>query len=590
MSLQVWLPLNGNLTNLGLDGTKVPSLMGSGITYTAGKIGKAATFPNNCNSCIYMNGLKLQIFSWAIWFKVLGEGSGTSQRFMSEGRDTGSVGTNLWVSKDGTTLSWSTHKKSGNITISLNTWYHVILTADGSNIKLYLNGELKSTTSYTENSDYAQSNDKLVLGKMSYSYTNSSNYFPFNGQLNDVRIYDHALSAKEVEEISKGLVLHYKLDNNGLGNKNIAKPSIGTATTSSAELNTTTFTGWDNYATYDLALTATEWANMVGKTITYSIWMENISQTVGTGTGIMLHFRYADGTYQQFGGGKNGTNGSYLTQGESGWLKLTVTVPDPSIRSNPTTINRVQYSIRHNSSNGASTVNYQYAKVELGSIQTPWSPYTEETMIYDVSGYSHHAVPVGTIAVTSPSPRYSVATHLINGSYVRLEERPAVALPTDAITVNLWMNCSTWGNPISCTEGGGFNFENSSGLRFITYVSGIGYKYAQTSIAPSTLLNNWHMLTGTFDKTTISIYIDGELKTATATGSTAGIGYANNYLFLGAEAAGNATTPANSTFVGDISDVRIYATALSDAAIKELYNTSMAIDSNGNIMAREIQE
>ena len=59
MSLQVWLPLNGNLDNLGLNGTKVPSLMGTGITYSTGKIGQAATFPNNCNSCIYMDGLKL---------------------------------------------------------------------------------------------------------------------------------------------------------------------------------------------------------------------------------------------------------------------------------------------------------------------------------------------------------------------------------------------------------------------------------------------------------------------------------------------------------------------------------------------------
>lgn len=225
MSLRVWLPLNGDLHNQGISGIK-PQLMGNGITWTAGKIGQAATFPNNCNSCIYMPGLKLQIFSWTCWFKVLGEGSGTSQRILSEGRDIGSVGTNIWVSKAGTTLSWSTHLKSGQITIELNRWYHVALTADGENVRLYLDGELRTTSQYTDDSDYAQSNDVFVLGKMAYSYTSTGSYFPFNGQLNDLRIYDHCLSLKEIKEIYKSLVLHIKMDGGGTANQNIAQNTL----------------------------------------------------------------------------------------------------------------------------------------------------------------------------------------------------------------------------------------------------------------------------------------------------------------------------------------------------------------------------
>jgi hypothetical protein len=51
-------------------------------------------------------------------------------------------------------------------------------------------------------------------------------------------------------------------------------------------------------------------------------------------------------------------SGQYLAQGESGWLQLTVAIPNASIRSNPTTIANVRVSVRHNSSNGASTIRY----------------------------------------------------------------------------------------------------------------------------------------------------------------------------------------------------------------------------------------
>jgi hypothetical protein len=37
--------------------------------------------------------------------------------------------------------------------------------------------------------------------------------YKLKGYLNDVRIYNHCLSPKEVKEISKGLVLHYPMNN-----------------------------------------------------------------------------------------------------------------------------------------------------------------------------------------------------------------------------------------------------------------------------------------------------------------------------------------------------------------------------------------
>lgn len=62
MALRVWLPLDGNLDNKGIS-NKTASLMGSGVTYVAGKLKKCAQLPNNANSCIYLPGLQQQVLS-----------------------------------------------------------------------------------------------------------------------------------------------------------------------------------------------------------------------------------------------------------------------------------------------------------------------------------------------------------------------------------------------------------------------------------------------------------------------------------------------------------------------------------------------
>lgn len=63
----------------------------------------------------------------------------------------------------------------------------------------------------------------------------------FIGNLNDVRIYDHCLSAKEVKEIAQGLILHYKLDNDFTSFGNLLENgdgSLGTTYWSSTTTST----------------------------------------------------------------------------------------------------------------------------------------------------------------------------------------------------------------------------------------------------------------------------------------------------------------------------------------------------------------
>lgn len=600
MSLQVWLPLNGNLNNQGLNGVQ-PILMGTGITYTSGKIGQAATFPNNCNSCIHMSGLRLQTGTFAAWIKINGTGATSRQCIVSEGRDSYTDGVEIYATQAGTSISFKAHEKVLTTTIELNKWYHITGTFGNGIVKLYLNGELKNSNTYTTDMTYTYASD-LTLGKMSYSYTNASNYFPFNGQLNDVRIYDHALSAKEVEEIARGLVLHYKLDNNGLGGNNLLlnTQAFNPISGGNSTLTTNTY-GGTTIRTYNQTLSSSykeiaAFNNVLypelGETYTASFWAK--------GSGILTTYFYGASGYLQVarvtnseGFSGTSTDGNNTITLSPNWKRYWVTWTLKA-SGNTDVYKHLLFRHMYNANNATLQIDLAGVKLEKGSVATSWTPapseLSNENIIYDTSGYNHNAVPAGAITVSSDSARYNISTGLINGSYIRSEGRPAAILPTDAITVNLWMKHSTWGNPTSCTEGGGFNFENSSGIQFPLYVSGTGYKIANSGVTPGSLANGWHMLTGTFDRATVKIYIDGELKKSTDTGTTAGIGYANNYLFLGAEAGGNSTTPANSTFVGNLSDYRIYATALSAEAIKELYNTSATIDKDGNIYTREVVE
>jgi len=151
----------------------------------------------------------------------------------------------------------------------------------------------------------------------------------------------------------------------------------------------------------------------------------------------------------------------------------------------------------------------------------------------------------------------------------------------------------------SCTEGGGFNIENTV-TNSLTFSVCVYTNAGQTSTAyidtnsraailKTDITSGWHMFTYVYETTGCSCYLDGELY-QTKSYTSYGIYYNINSsrLFLGCEA--NGMNPSGPYFNGQESDFRVYATALSADDIKELYNTSASIDNKGNVYAREVVE
>ena len=222
---------------------------------------------------------------------------------------------------------------------------------------------------------------------------------------------------------------------------------------------------------------------------------------------------------------------------------------------------------------------------------------TEDNIEYDVSGYCHNGTKYNITDYTSDTPRYSVATKF-NGtnSYINIGRGGMVR---DEITVNIWGYMDDWtkynSRLISCTESGGWNFELASGGK-IHFALGTGntsntYK-SPTGYTLSELSSGWHMFTGIYDGLTVKQYVDGIFNSSNNayTTKTPIYYHGSNSILIGAEATGSATSIGGFYFNGNISDVRIYATALSESDIQSLYNNSAFLDSSGNIYATEYTE
>lgn len=206
MSLQVWLPLMDNLDNQGLN--NAVQATGDAVSTAGGKIGKCYSF-NGTSQYLSLSNLNLSGLSGvsvAFWCKVPTQLDCVYQ-IKSSSVVTFQLYGNSYYFRD------SRHNSLVGVSIDpapVNTWTHYAIIFDRGNWLLYKNGELQTNGCFPASQTAAfYSNSKIFyIGRRNVTAGDTF----FEGKLNDFRIYDHALSPKEVKEISKGLVLHYKLD------------------------------------------------------------------------------------------------------------------------------------------------------------------------------------------------------------------------------------------------------------------------------------------------------------------------------------------------------------------------------------------
>ena len=631
MGLRIWLPLNGNLENKGLDDIVITN---NGATIdNNGKIGKCYSFDGTNDYINITNVNYPNIFagSFSICFWIYSDTDGSRDVYFG---NYGLSGSGNWLNIEKNASNqlrfWWNNGSPNKYFTSYNIlnsegWTHVTLTRFENTIKVYKNGILIDSYTVTLSNNVPTTATMFVIGGDS----RHNGDLMLGGRMNDFRLYDEALSPMQVKLISQGLVAHYLLNNNGGGNNNLALNSHNlniTATKDNKNISNrgTNIVQLREDGFYEVKVTKSFggvriYANSLNlqlgdkKTLSFFVYINGSSKSVsfypvmynssGTrDTSSCLPISVDGGTYTTLNSKPIGQFDN--TSPKKHYVVFEWNNAMKSILDNG---GEIELSIQIHGTWQDGDYGCIFApKLEYGDKPTPWCPNLADALAtqlgyntnieYDVSGYCNNGTKYNITDYTSDTSRYSVATKF-NGtnSYINVGRGGMVR---DEITVNIWGYMDDWtkynSRLISCTESGGWNFEPASGGK-IHFALGTGntsntYK-SPTGYTLSELSSGWHMFTGTYDGFTVKQYVDGILNTSIDAYTTKTMIFynANNSIIIGAEAGGGSST-TGGFFNGYLSDLRIYATALSESDLQSLYNNSGFLDSSGNIYATEYTE
>lgn len=604
MSLQIWLPLNGNLNNQGLANVSVTNY--NATVYDTGKIGKCYSF-NGSNAYIKI-GLPssmttIKNTTICMWVKsnasnALNGPGGISQDVSADNNVTCCT---LFTSGWQFILNSAYNYIDSGFSKDTN-WHHYVCSIDSNNIYVYFDGVLKSTTAIGNRLTNLDSSKNFI--EIGCDHPGGDEYL--NGYVNDFRVYDNALSSKEIREIYKSMIMHYPLNDiysSSCINKYKGEVAEGKPTGYS---NTFTITKLENERGYKLKYSYTGTGSNHWDCFNYGTFTFTVGKTYDYSCKVRCNSRSNTGLYFRAARCDNDwvtkQNNVLINDGVWHEYHIQQTIPASFDRSGETVTSNPVLEFYTDNLDGNGTI-YSF-DIDIKDIQVVESsvsiPFMDgqfsTTLIADTSGFGNNGTSHNLQTWNSSSPMYN-GCYQFNGTNQFITTPQSVKV-TDEITVNLWANALDLSKLedrtqrlISCTESGGWNFEAEEGtgkIRFIVYANN-AYICCTSSLKWTDLSPGWHMFTGTYDGKSVKLYIDGVcVKEIMPYSIKTPIKYnSGNTVFIGTEAVGTTTIPeSGKCYSGYISDVRIYATALSASDIKELYNTPVSISNNGTLITK----
>lgn len=617
MGLQIWLPLNGNLNNYGLS---LPFIENHGAQiYDYGKIGKCYKYANSytvISSCLPENPTEFSICAWVCLLPNFNKNNGCHLV---------SIGNNLriCIAKDTRFVQIITHNASRNSgsnalssSIEENIWYHIAVTYKSGEIAIYINGEKDTIHTISQLTGIAE-NIYFSIGSYGNEYSNAL--------INDYRIYNDCLSPRQVKEISKGLVCHYPLGeiDGKIGGRNLIKNGKGNVKagffknfpTVTDEYGEFTLKSKKTYAAIDLGGGFVYGCRdyIVGEKYTWSYDIMYTAWNFPTGSNraeFWMGQRYTNAPSGETATGvwRGVTQHNLPVVGQNGcelnkWyhIKQTVTIPQQA-SSNVGQRFVIQFYNSNANVEASFTARIKNVKLEKSSTATPWTPASEDdasfydNVIYDTSGYCNNGSVSGDILWDTNTPRYKGAYDFNGTGYIKNNN---FNVYFKEFTISYWIKVPenipsqhfAWGTFNSWTGNGVGSWRdvNATDCGYSTILRSDAENnygsFNRVSLLSHT--NTWAFLSFIYTGTTLKTYVNGKLYGNIVTYGSNGsvhmpVVYLGNSLFN--------NSPSSETDECSMVDFRIYATALDNQTIEELYKVGASVDSSGNLYAYDFNE